>query len=296
MGVTEQRQFSWMRLSGLSLAACGVIWFSVGCKTTPQTAEGDGESAAATESGEPAPEKKGFFQRITEQREFPQNSVNLGFLLSMSWEEAKVITPQHMGVPPFFSVAADSIEVIKTYENGVPRRARATGKVFVEMHFLEPAKALCQEAYVTEDEAILRGKPILQRGGSVIEGLDDNTVFYLYGTRLRVIGLHRVRSMSEFETVMAPGILGTGGGVGGAFPPLGELNLDLPDLGPWTGGANPLLPPLSPDVVPMGIRQEMQQGSEAEAVMKRVKQEEAQQGGATKPNAGARAKAKPTEE
>lgn len=287
----RQRYFGW-RLAALA-SFIGAMMVLTGCKTTQ--AKGDAESTPDAESAAPegegaagvegAPEKKGFFQRLTETPEYPENSVNLGFLLSMSWEEAKMITPQNMDVPPFFSVAADNIEVIKTYENGVPRRARASGKVFVEMRFLEPAKALCQEAYVTEDEAILRGKPILQRGGSVIEGLDDSTVFYMFGTRLRVIGLHRVRSMSEFETVLTPATLGGGVGAGGgSFPPLGNVRLDLPDLGPWTGGPNPLLPPLSPDVVPMGIRKEMQQGSEAEAVIRRARDEAVQQGGAAEPD------------
>jgi hypothetical protein len=266
----------------LVLSACDTTQPAATEEANPETA-GDTVVTEA-EAGTEVPEKKGWFRRLTDVPEYPENSVNLGFLLSMRWEEAKMITPVSMDVPPFFGVAGDEIQVLKTYENGVPRRARAKGKVFVEIRYMEPAKALCQEAYVTEDEAILRGKPILQRGGSVIEGLDDTTVFYLYGSKLRVIGLHRVRSMSEFETVMPAGRLG-GGGVsgGGAFPPLGNLQLDLPDLGPWTGGPNPLLPPLSPEVVPTGIRQEMQQGAEASAVRQRAKQEESRQGGGAAP-------------
>ena len=41
----------------------------------------------------------------------------------------------------------------------------------------------------------------------------------------------------------------------------------LPDLGPWTGGPNPILPPLGADAVPNNIRDEMQKAAEAEAVL-----------------------------
>ena len=59
------------------------------------------------------------------------------------------------------------------------------------------AKVLCQEAYVSSREIVLRGKPIIQRGGSTIEGLEDRTVAYMIGSRLRVLGLHRISNQDS---------------------------------------------------------------------------------------------------
>ena len=77
---------------------------------------------------------------------------DLSFLLSMSFTEAKSISTQQLEFPPHLKIAADSIEVFKYTDDGKPRKARARGKVFIEMNFGEPAKALCQEAFITEDE------------------------------------------------------------------------------------------------------------------------------------------------
>lgn len=126
--------------------------------------------------------------------------VDVSFLLSMSFNEAKTLSGQTIDFPPFYKVAADSIEVTKTNADGTPRRVRAKGRVFVEMNFLEPAKALCQELLLSDDEVILRGKPVLQRGGSTIEGMDDYTVFYMFGAKLRVIGTHRLTNPGQLAT------------------------------------------------------------------------------------------------
>jgi hypothetical protein len=138
-----------------------------------------------------------------------KSPTDLSFLLSMSFMEAKSISPQQLEFPPYLKIAADSIEVFKYSADGKPLKARARGKVFLEMNFNEPAKALCQEAFITEDEIILRGSPILQRGGSMVEGLDESTIFYLFGSSLRVIGLHKVKNQSEIATPcclrLAPG-------------------------------------------------------------------------------------------
>lgn len=172
---------------------------------------------------------------------------DLSFLLSMSFTEAKSISTQQLEFPPHLKIAADSIEVVKTGADGKPRKVRARGKVFIEMNFNEPAKALCQEAYVNDDELILRGSPILQRGGSMVEGLDDSTIFYMFGTSLRVIGLHKVNNQSEIASV-------------------------LPALGTWAQGPNPLLPPLTENAVPANIRDSMQRAAEAEMLHQQTRE------------------------
>jgi len=160
--------------------------------------------------------------------------VDVDFLLSMTWAEAKAISPQQLEVPPFYKVAADEIQVLKRDEAGKPRRVRATGHVFMQVDFQEQLTSLGQEAYVESGgELIMRGKPLLKRGRSLVEGLSDLTVFYIKGTRLQVIGSHRlVRKQSGAEPF--------------AVKPTWTRS--------WKEGPNPLLPALSPDDVPMELR------------------------------------------
>lgn len=172
---------------------------------------------------------------------------DLSFLLSMSFTEAKSISTQQLEFPPHLKIAADSIEVFKYGPDGKPRKARARGKVFIEMNYNEPAKALCQEAFINEGEVILRGSPILQRGGSMVEGLDESTIFYMFGTSLRVIGLHKVNNQNEIASV-------------------------LPALGTWAQGPNPLLPPLTESAVPANIRDSMQRAAEAEMLHQQTRE------------------------
>jgi hypothetical protein len=176
----------------------------------------------------------------------PKSSIDLTFLLSMDYKEAKAISAQSIETANGARIAADSIEVVKMDRDGKPKKIRAKGKVYIETGAADGAKILCQEAYVNGNEAILRGKPILQRGGSIVEGLDEGTVFYLLGTRLRVIGLHKLTNE-------------------------GSMLANMPDLGPWTGGPNPLLPPLNEGAVPTNIRAEMLKAAEAEAVLQNNK-------------------------
>jgi hypothetical protein len=176
-----------------------------------------------------------------------KSPTDLSFLLSMSFTEAKSISTQQLEFPPYLKIAADSIEVFKYSADGKPLKARARGKVFVEMNFSEPAKALCQEAYITADEIILRGSPILQRGGSMVEGLDDSTIFYLFGSSLRVIGLHKVNNQTEVTSL-------------------------LPALGTWAQGPNLLLPPLTENAVPSSIRDAMQRAAEAEMLHQKTRE------------------------
>lgn len=171
-------------------------------------------------------------------------------LLGMSYAEAAVISPKKLEVPPFFKVAADEIEVVRVNKDGTPRSVRAKGKVFLQMDFREPGTALCQEAYFGDEEVILRGRPILKRGGSVVEGTAGSTVFYILGLRLRVIGQHRLTNEGQVMSSLPEGAPGEWGRS-------------------WEGGPNPLLPPLSPSSVPENVRREMQKAVEAEAVLQR---------------------------
>ncbi|MCA1964597.1 MAG: hypothetical protein LDL31_11680 [Prosthecobacter sp.] len=177
----------------------------------------------------------------------PSNSLDLMFLLSMSYEEAVSISKESMELPGAeVRLAADEIEVLKKDRAGRPSRVRAKGRVYLESGTGEDiTKVLCQEAYVSSTEVVLRGKPIIQRGKSTIEGLADETVAYMLGWRLRVIGLHRLTN----QTALA----------------------GLPDLGPWTGGPNPILPPLTEAAVPGDIREQMLKAAEAEAVLQQNK-------------------------
>jgi hypothetical protein len=239
-------------------------WFAAlvicGCQTKPKPETGSGTETDAAEGA-----------KVEKPEEAPapasKEDVGLAFLMTMTWEEARAISGQSLEMPPFFRVAADAIDVLKTGSDGRPVRVRARGKVYIEMEFSESGRVLCQEAYISDDELILRGKPLMQRGGSVVEGIEDFTVFYMLGPRLRVIGRHRFNKESEMiaevrkaEAVAEP-VVGRGGG----FAELPGLPPALPMMrGPWGGGPNPLLPPLSPNVVPQDVRLELK--AEAEAV------------------------------
>jgi hypothetical protein len=216
-----------------ALALLAIAALCVGC-TSPSTTANTAATASKTETGP---------KDIT----LVKSPTDLSFLLSMSFVEAKSISTQQLEFPPYLKIAADSIQVFKYSADGKPLKARARGKVFIEMNFSEPAKALCQEAFITEDEIILRGSPILQRGGSMVEGLDESTIFYLFGTSLRVIGLHKVNNQSEIASMM-------------------------PTLGTWAAGPNPLLPPLTESAVPSSIRDSMQRAAEAEMMHQKTRE------------------------
>lgn len=218
--------------SAVALLATAVL--CVGCTSL---------NTAATASKSATPADKADTKDIS----LVKSPTDLSFLLSMSFVEAKSISTQQLEFPPYIKIAADSIQVFKYSPDGKPLKARARGKVFIEMNFSEPAKALCQEAFITGDEIILRGSPILQRGGSMVEGLDESTIFYLFGTSLRVIGLHKVNNQNEIASVM-------------------------PTLGTWAAGPNPLLPPLTESAVPSTIRDSMQRAAEAEMLHQKTRE------------------------
>lgn len=177
-------------------------------------------------------------------------SVDVGFLLSMSYEEAKKLTPQHLDMAPFCRVAADNIVVLKQTEEGVPLRVRATGRVFLEVAGIGGMVALGQEAYVDRAvEVIVRGRPLLRRGKSLVEGLTDQTVFYVRGSRLQVIGNHR------FHPWQNPGAVSTmAGSIQSGRRRDANINVTPNWRKSWQQGPNPLLPALSPEDIPAEMR------------------------------------------
>lgn len=210
------------------------------------------------------------FKKLTESSDdgsADRASSHASTLLGMSYSEAASLSPKKLDVTPFYRVAADEIEVVRTNKNGSPRTVRAKGKVFLEMTFGEmPGTALCQEAYFGDEEVILRGHPLLKRGSSIVEGLADSTVFYMFGPRLRVIGRHRLTNEGQ---IMAD--MGTQMNTQREF---NQESLKLATWGrPWEGGPNPLLPPLSPSSVPDKVRNDLQRAAEAEAVLQRARME-----------------------
>ena len=221
---------------GQALTTSAVLLLLLGCQS--KTTEEGGEEAVPKEKKE-------------KTEEGAELSEGLAFLMTMTWEEAKALSAQSLEVPPFFRVAADEIQVLKAAADGTPRKVRAKGKVFIGMEFAESGRVLCQEAFLSDDELILRGKPLLQRGGSVVEGMDDVTVFE-----------HELVSEVRKAEVVMRKKAGADEGFPGAPPVLPIMS------GPWVGsGPNPLLPPLSADSVPEEIRQKMRAEADAVNVM-----------------------------
>jgi hypothetical protein len=155
------------------------------------------------------------------------NKPDASFLLTMSYTEASAISPQKMVMAPFYKIAADEITVASVNSEGQPRRVRAKGHVFVQIDFRDEVRALGQEALIENDEVIIRGRPLMKRGPSVVEGLDDRTVLFIRGLKLQVIGTHRLTN----DTGVTPAWKGK-----------------------WQDGPNPLLPALSPEDVPKEMR------------------------------------------
>lgn len=198
------------------LAACGISVLS-GCTTPPQSRE-EG-SAKADEKAE-----------------------DVSQLLTMTFEESKKISVQSLVVAPFYKVSADVIKVLQKDAKGQPARVYAKGKVYLQVDFREQLIALGQEAYIERDgELILRGKPLLKRGRSLIEGLSDYTVFYIRGLHLQAIGSHRLTSKP---------------GNGEKYPDEEPTSWKVAPMWTrsWKDGPNPLLPALTPEDVPKEMR------------------------------------------
>jgi hypothetical protein len=198
------------------------------------------------------------------------SSVDLDFLLSMSFAEAGAISGSKGEVPGVARVAADSIEVLRYGKAGDMRRIRARGNVFVEMDGGgQAARALAQEAYINENEVILRGMPALQRGSGLLEGLSDKTVFYIFGNQVRALGRHRMKS-APVAPVLADS---SEAEVMAVLKNVPLTPPRLPDAGPWRAGPNPLLPPLDESAVPEQVKEEMRRQAEAEAVLQQSRGE-----------------------
>ncbi len=163
-------------------------------------------------------------------------------LLSMTFEDSKKISADSLVIAPFYKVTADEITVLKKDTKGQPVRVRAKGKVYLQVDFKEHLIALGQEAYIERDgELILRGKPLLKRGRSLVEGLSEYTVFYIRGLHLQVIGLHRLTSKP---------------GTGESYPDDEPTPWKVAPMWTrsWKEGPNPLLPALSPEDIPKEMR------------------------------------------
>ncbi|MBL9116108.1 MAG: hypothetical protein JNJ83_13965 [Verrucomicrobiaceae bacterium] len=253
----------------LLTALCGCFCLAVGgCKSlrekSPEEVIAEAEKKAAQDPKAAKPEEEA--------------ALNVDFLLDMAFNEAAAITNAQNYVPGVARVAADSVEVVKRGADGNPRRVRASGHVFLEMTGLdEVATALSQEAYITEDEIILRGRPVVKRGFATLEGLSDSTVFFVLGNQIRALGSHRVkngpvmpRDPEQSAAVMATLQEQKKTGLPGVKP--GQIPYtSLPEVGPWREGPNPLLPPLDDTAVPPEVREEMRRQMEAEAVLQNAR-------------------------
>lgn len=215
----KPRPFNAMRLPGLAVLLAGCCMFPTGCKSVAGKADAEDKGRAKAD----IPKEK----KAEDAKPEAGGGVDVGFLLTMSYSEARKLSPQSMELPPFYKVAADEITVLSVKPDGSPKKVRAKGHVFLQIDYREELSALGQEALIGDREVILRGRPLLRRGRSVVEGLADRTVFYIEGLKLQVIGLHRITNES---------------GVTPAW------------RGSWKDGPNPLLPALSPGDVPKETR------------------------------------------
>lgn len=255
MAVRQDQPIRPLCLAGMLGAAFVWCLLVSGCQSS--TVEGEsGEAGQSAGSGQK--KERGL------AGELGLEGGDLGLLMAMNWEQAKALAVIIEELPPFFRVAAESIEVSKRAPDGRPLVIRAKGNVFIEMLFKDVGRVLCREAYISEEEVIMRGKPLLQRGGSVVEGVEDATVFFMIGPKLRVIGRHRLNN--ELQKLTAAGAI-SGGRESEGFTPLPGVMPAMPMAGPWAGGPNPLLPPLSPSTVSDSVRQQMRAEAEGVAVM-----------------------------
>jgi hypothetical protein len=244
-----------------ALLACTLL---AGCKAFRSQTPEEAIAEAAAKAGQEVPKADAA------------GAVDVDFLLSMSFNEAAAITTGQSYVPGVARVAADAVDVIKRGTDGNPKRVRAEGHVFLEMTGTsESATALSQEAYLAEDEIILRGRPVLRRGLAMLEGLSDATVFYIIGDQVRALGSHRVRNLPAvpMDSAVAADRLASlkrssTTGQAGDLP----LTVKLPEAGPWRDGPqNSLLPPLDDTAVPPELREELRRQMEAEAVLQKAR-------------------------
>ena len=108
-------------------------------------------------------------------------------LLEMSFDEAKAISPQNAAVGDLFRVVGDTVEVLKTDDEGKPVKVRAKGHVFLEMALADRATALCHEATVTLTTAVLDGNPMMMQRSRVAKSTSKYTTFRITD-QLKVTG------------------------------------------------------------------------------------------------------------
>jgi|GEM_PF-2951424 len=125
------------------------------------------------------------------------DSVDIDFLLGMRFEEAAAMADQSMDVPPFFRVAAQTIDHPRLAQGQPVSEFKASGNVFLEIDFADPLVALCNEAEVDVQRVVLRGRPVLRRGQSVMEATSEDTVFFVTADSVDVEGPHRLRQLGD---------------------------------------------------------------------------------------------------
>lgn len=133
----------------------------------------------------------------------PKISMSEWSLLEMRYEEARAISAQTAEVGPLFKVAADKIDVLKADKDGKPIKVRATGHVFLEMGLADRATALCGEAVVSIDEAVLKEKPMLMQASRIAKATADSTSFRITD-HLKVSGEHEfIRPEELMQAILA---------------------------------------------------------------------------------------------
>lgn len=169
--------------------------------------------------------------------------IDVDFLLSMTYEEAKALGQKSLELQPFCKIVADEIHVLRQTPEGIPLRVTAKGKVFIEISSGQTMVALAHEVYVDRGNEIrLRGQPLLKHGNSVVEGLKSDTLFLIQGSKLQVVGQHRVPQLKFEIPSLAP-----------ESGPRETWDVTPNWRESWQAGPNPLLPALAPDEVPAGL-------------------------------------------
>ena len=251
-----QPQVTIARYTSLNALLLCLVMVAASCHTIK-------DLTTKAKDGEPK-EKREKKEKKTKEPAADSRDVNVDFLLGMSFDEAAAISGSKGEVTGVARVAGDEVKVLRTGPNGEVRKLRVSGHVFLEMAGPgERSAALSQEAYVTEDEIILRGRPVLQRGKGMLEGTADSTVFYIFGNQVRVIGRHKVRNetLAEAAGPRPDAVITKLRKSSPSKPP------SLPEAGPWRDGPNPLLPPLDLSAVPESMREELRRQAEAEDVL-----------------------------
>lgn len=179
---------------------------------------------------------------------------DLALLVSMTFDEAAAISPASVEVGTVYRVAADEIEILARDRRGDPTQVVARGRVFVELRREEVMVALAERAEVGRRALVLRGRPLLARGQSVLAG-ESGATFTVTGDALRVSGEHEVIRRDQLVSDGSRLLAGTGGGASGGRAVTGSYRIDeefeLPPLPSVTETPDPTLlapPPELPEL------------------------------------------------